>query len=46
MYIITNSIDSDYDHMNSLSLYYDAFDWTRIRKSFNAYLFYRDFWAI
>ena len=50
MYIITNSIDCDYDHMNSLSFYYDAFDWsyfrTRIRQRFNAYLFYRDFWAI
>ena len=50
MYIITNSIDCDYDQMNSLSLYYDAFDWsyfrTRIRQRFNSYLFYRDFWAI
>lgn len=50
MYIITNSIVTDYDHMNSLSLHYGPFDWSyfgiRIRKSFNANLFYRDFWAI
>lgn len=49
MYIIANSIDSDYDHTNSLSLYHGAFDWSyfgiRIRKSFDANLFC-DFWAI